>query len=188
MDPHSAVIVRDTRFCRCLAKSRAGKYRRRNEDGSNGSESGNFLVGCKTESARRQIYSTVCYVPPWPTALTTPHRSDGAPPSFHWNLNTDTHALQKELQSFLEREQAQARVQQSIHTFTSMCWEKCVLTLILSVRPHITHCTFCYRCITGTPSTRFSRGEESCLVNCVERFLDTSLFIVKKIESQRQGA
>jgi Tim10/DDP family zinc finger len=35
--------------------------------------------------------------------------------------------LQKELQAFLEREQAQARVQQSIHTFTSMCWDKCVL-------------------------------------------------------------
>lgn len=44
------------------------------------------------------------------------------------------------------------------------------------------------RCITGTPSTRFSRGEESCLANCVDRFLDTSLFIVKKIESQRLGA
>ncbi|KAI0001781.1 hypothetical protein BJV77DRAFT_1063179 [Russula vinacea] len=45
-------------------------------------------------------------------------------------------ATQKELQAFLDREQAQARVQQSIHTFTSMCWDKC---------------------ITGTPSTRFSR-------------------------------
>jgi len=76
-------------------------------------------------------------------------------------------ATQKELQSFLDREQAQARLQQSIHTFTSMCWDKC---------------------ITGTPSTRFSRGEESCLVNCVERFLDTSLFMVKKVESQRQDA
>lgn len=41
------------------------------------------------------------------------------------------------------------------------------------------------RCITGTPSTRFSRGEESCLANCVDRFLDTSLFMVKKIEEQR---
>ncbi|EIM83362.1 uncharacterized protein STEHIDRAFT_159947 [Stereum hirsutum FP-91666 SS1] len=74
-------------------------------------------------------------------------------------------ATQKELQTFLDREQAQARVQQSIHTFTSMCWDKC---------------------ITGTPSTRFSRSEESCLVNCVDRFLDTSLFMVKKIEEQRE--
>ena len=50
------------------------------------------------------------------------------------------------------------------------------------------NCKLRFRCITGTPSTRFSRGEESCLANCVERFLDTSLFMVKKIESQRQEA
>lgn len=41
------------------------------------------------------------------------------------------------------------------------------------------------RCVTGTPSTRFSRSEEGCLANCVDRFLDTSLFMVKKIEEQR---
>ncbi|KAF8222597.1 hypothetical protein L208DRAFT_1186349, partial [Tricholoma matsutake] len=74
-------------------------------------------------------------------------------------------ATQKELASFLEKEQAQARLHTSIHTFTSLCWDKC---------------------ITGTPSTRFSRSEESCLANCVERFLDTSLFMVKKIEEQRE--
>lgn len=76
-------------------------------------------------------------------------------------------ATQKELASFLEKEQAQARLHTSIHTFTSLCWDKC---------------------ITGTPSTRFSRSEESCLANCVERFLDTSLFMVKKIEEQREQA
>ena len=43
------------------------------------------------------------------------------------------------------------------------------------------------RCITGTVSGRFSRNEESCLVNCVDRFLDTSLFIVKKIEEQNKS-
>ena len=43
------------------------------------------------------------------------------------------------------------------------------------------------RCITGTVSGRFSRSEESCLVNCVDRFLDTSLFIVKKIEEQNKS-
>ncbi|KAH9975059.1 hypothetical protein BGW80DRAFT_1155481, partial [Lactifluus volemus] len=57
----------------------------------------------------------------------------------------------KELQAFLEREQAQARVKQSIHT------------------SHL-HAS-CFSCITGTPSTRFSRIEESCSANCVERLL-----------------
>ncbi|KAI0932393.1 hypothetical protein AcW1_000468 [Taiwanofungus camphoratus] len=76
-------------------------------------------------------------------------------------------ATQKELANFMETEQAQARLHQSIHTMTSMCWDKC---------------------ITGTPSTRFSRGEEGCLANCVERFLDTSLFMVRQIEEQRERA
>ncbi|OAX44815.1 hypothetical protein K503DRAFT_5872 [Rhizopogon vinicolor AM-OR11-026] len=73
-------------------------------------------------------------------------------------------ATQKELATFLEREQAQARINATVHTLTSMCWDKCV---------------------TGTPGSRFARGEEGCLLNCVDRFLDTSLFIIKTIEGQR---
>ncbi|KAG2077093.1 hypothetical protein BDR04DRAFT_1067637 [Suillus decipiens] len=73
-------------------------------------------------------------------------------------------ATQKELTTFLEREQAQARINSTVHNLTSMCWDKC---------------------ITGTPGSRFARGEESCLLNCVDRFLDTSLFIIKTIEGQR---
>jgi len=71
---------------------------------------------------------------------------------------------QKELAEFLERQQAQARMSAQIQSFTIQCWDKCV---------------------TGTPSTRFSRSEETCLANCVERFLDTSLFMVKQIEEKR---
>ncbi|KAJ7786032.1 hypothetical protein B0H16DRAFT_1295574 [Mycena metata] len=74
--------------------------------------------------------------------------------------------LQKELAVFLEKQQAEARLHQSIHNFTGIWFVPCV---------------------TGTPSTRFSRGEESCLSNCVERFLDTSLFMVRKIEEQRSA-
>ncbi|KAG2754536.1 hypothetical protein CY34DRAFT_797119 [Suillus luteus UH-Slu-Lm8-n1] len=73
-------------------------------------------------------------------------------------------ATQKELTTFLEREQAQARINSTVHNLTSMCWDKCV---------------------TGTPGSRFARGEESCLLNCVDRFMDTSLFIIKTIEGQR---
>jgi len=76
-------------------------------------------------------------------------------------------ATKKEITAFLENQQAQAAVQSMIQNFTSMCWDKC---------------------ITGTPSSRFSRGEVSCLTNCVDRFLDTSLFMVKKIKEQRENA
>ncbi|KAF8167909.1 Tim10/DDP family zinc finger-domain-containing protein [Crassisporium funariophilum] len=73
-------------------------------------------------------------------------------------------ASQRELTEFLERQQAQARMSSQIQNFTVSCWDKCV---------------------TGTPSTRFSRSEENCLANCVDRFLDTSLFMVKQLEEKR---
>ncbi|KAJ6627201.1 Tim10/DDP family zinc finger-domain-containing protein [Mycena sp. CBHHK59/15] len=78
-------------------------------------------------------------------------------------------ATQKELSAFLEKQQAEARLHSSIHNFTGICWDK-------------------QACVTGTPSTRFSTSESNCLANCVERFLDTSLFMVKKIEEQRGSA
>ncbi|TKY90950.1 hypothetical protein EX895_000948 [Sporisorium graminicola] len=73
-------------------------------------------------------------------------------------------ADQKELQTFLDAEQAKARVQSSIHTFTDRCWDQCVKSSI---------------------GSSFGCGEEACLSNCVERFLDTSLFIVNKLQEQR---
>jgi len=75
-------------------------------------------------------------------------------------------ATKQELSSFIEKEQAQARVQESIHKMTSMCWDKCV---------------------TGTPSTRFSGAEQNCLSYCVDRFLDTSLKMVNLIQEQRNS-
>ncbi|KAF8338169.1 Tim10/DDP family zinc finger-domain-containing protein [Cantharellus anzutake] len=75
-------------------------------------------------------------------------------------------ATQKELQKFLQEEQKRERVQQTVQSLTSACWDKC---------------------ITGSVSTRFARGEEKCLVNCVGRFLDTSLHMVNRLEANRQA-
>ncbi|KAF9056369.1 Tim10/DDP family zinc finger-domain-containing protein [Panaeolus papilionaceus] len=73
-------------------------------------------------------------------------------------------ATKRELSVFIEQQQAQAKVNQTIHTLTATCWDKC---------------------ITGTPSSAFGRSEQNCLANCVERFLDTSLHLVKHIEEKR---
>ncbi|CEL56768.1 Mitochondrial import inner membrane translocase subunit TIM8 OS=Cryptococcus neoformans var, neoformans serotype D (strain B-3501A) GN=TIM8 PE=3 SV=1 [Rhizoctonia solani AG-1 IB] len=54
-------------------------------------------------------------------------------------------ATQRELQAFIEQEQAKARVQATTHQLTDMCWTKCV---------------------TGSISTRFSSSEAYCLQNC----------------------
>ncbi|KII93342.1 hypothetical protein PLICRDRAFT_171110 [Plicaturopsis crispa FD-325 SS-3] len=73
--------------------------------------------------------------------------------------------LDPQMQAFIQQESAKAHANESIQNYTEMCWDKCV---------------------TGAPSTRFSRSEESCLANCVDRFLDTSLFIVKQVQSKRE--
>ncbi|KAI0762829.1 Tim10/DDP family zinc finger-domain-containing protein [Fomes fomentarius] len=72
-------------------------------------------------------------------------------------------ASQKELEQFIETEQAQARVQSQIHNLTSLCWDKCV----------------------GSISSGFSGKEQSCLANCVDRFFDTSSFLVRQVEQKR---
>jgi len=73
---------------------------------------------------------------------------------------------QKQLAQFLKEEQRKERVQQTVHQLTSVCWDKC---------------------ITGSVSTRFARGEEACLINCVGRFLDTSLHIVNRLDAERRS-
>ncbi|KAK8844133.1 mitochondrial import inner membrane translocase subunit TIM8 [Kwoniella newhampshirensis] len=74
-------------------------------------------------------------------------------------------ASKRELEGFLEQEQAKAKLQASIHELTNTCWNTC---------------------ITGSISSKFSKGEAACLENCVDRFLDSSLYIVRQIEAQKQ--
>ncbi|WVQ93023.1 mitochondrial import inner membrane translocase subunit TIM8 [Kwoniella sp. CBS 9459] len=74
-------------------------------------------------------------------------------------------ASKKELEAFLEQEQAKAKLQASIHELTNTCWNTC---------------------ITGSISSKFSKSEAQCLENCVDRFLDSSLYIVRQIEAQKQ--
>ncbi|OCF40606.1 mitochondrial import inner membrane translocase subunit TIM8 [Kwoniella heveanensis CBS 569] len=62
-------------------------------------------------------------------------------------------ASKKELEVFLEQEQAKAKLQASIHELTNTCW---------------------------------NTSEAQCLENCVDRFLDSSLYIVRQIEAQKQ--
>jgi import inner membrane translocase subunit TIM8 len=100
-------------------------------------------------------------------------------------------SLQKDLSQFIEQEQAQARVQESIHKMTSVCWDKYVSSFFHSpTNNSLTESEKqkTRRCVTGTPSTRFSRSEESCLSYCVDRFLDSSLKLVQLIQEQRNAA
>ncbi|KAI9220890.1 Tim10/DDP family zinc finger-domain-containing protein [Blastocladiella britannica] len=73
-------------------------------------------------------------------------------------------ASQAELQQFLEQENSKARVQSQVHTFTQLCWDKCITNV----------------------GNRLSGNEEACLKHCVERFLDTSVFIVNRLQSMQK--
>ncbi|CAA0806873.1 Mitochondrial import inner membrane translocase subunit TIM8 [Striga hermonthica] len=66
-----------------------------------------------------------------------------------------------ELQQFINQEQQKAMVNQMIGKLTSTCWDKC---------------------ITGTPGSKFSSSEATCLTNCAQRYLDMSLVVMKRLQ------
>ncbi|KAJ9662955.1 Mitochondrial import inner membrane translocase subunit tim8 [Coniosporium apollinis] len=71
----------------------------------------------------------------------------------------------QELQQFVVNESQKARIQQSIHSLTDICFRKC---------------------ITGKISSgKLDRYEEPCMQNCVDRFIDANNIILKNLESMR---
>ena len=64
-----------------------------------------------------------------------------------------------EMQRFIEMESEKARFQANVHTFTDLCWEKCVDKI----------------------ANRADAKTEQCLSNCVDRFMDTTQFVVNKL-------
>uniref|UniRef100_A0A060T452 Mitochondrial import inner membrane translocase subunit n=1 Tax=Blastobotrys adeninivorans TaxID=409370 RepID=A0A060T452_BLAAD len=84
----------------------------------------------------------------------------------------DPVALQKldaptrqEIAQWMEAETSKSKVQSSIHNFTDMCWKKCV---------------------THVASANLDAKEEACMRNCLHRFLDTNISIVKQIQQAQR--
>ncbi|XP_059641911.1 mitochondrial import inner membrane translocase subunit TIM8-like [Cornus florida] len=69
-----------------------------------------------------------------------------------------------ELQQLLEQEKKTALLNQMVAKVTKECWDKC---------------------ITGTPGSKFSSSESACLSNCARRYMDTSITIMKRLQSMR---
>ncbi|KAF1953182.1 hypothetical protein CC80DRAFT_494803 [Byssothecium circinans] len=73
----------------------------------------------------------------------------------------------QELQQFIVNESQKARIQSSIHSLTDTCFRKCI------------------------PAGTVKKGaldkyEEPCMRQCVDRFLDANLVVLKELERLRQ--
>ncbi|GKT43801.1 mitochondrial import inner membrane translocase subunit TIM8 [Colletotrichum spaethianum] len=84
-----------------------------------------------------------------------------------------------ELRQFLANEQQRSQIQSQrtktnrganvteTHGLTEICWKKC---------------------ITGSiRNSKLDKGEEGCLANCVDRFLDVNFLTMKHLNNMRSG-
>lgn len=64
-----------------------------------------------------------------------------------------------QLQDFVLAETQKQRFQVLVHGLTDTCWDTCM----------------------GRPSTKLDTKTEVCIMNCVERFIDTTTFVTKRL-------
>ncbi|KAI9342531.1 hypothetical protein BDR26DRAFT_1006609 [Obelidium mucronatum] len=64
----------------------------------------------------------------------------------------------KEVAQFVQEEQQRAAFQSQVHQFTDICWDKCI--------------------VNSKVKTGLDRYDESCMTNCVDRFIDSSKVII----------
>ncbi|XP_069764338.1 mitochondrial import inner membrane translocase subunit Tim8 B [Narcine bancroftii] len=67
----------------------------------------------------------------------------------------DGRSERNELSRMIALEQQKAQFQLKVHSFTDVCWDKCV----------------------DKPASRLDSRTEGCLVSCVERFVDITLAV-----------
>ncbi|KAL3044582.1 hypothetical protein OYC64_012970 [Pagothenia borchgrevinki] len=78
-------------------------------------------------------------------------------------MNSQGATADPQLQRFIESETQKQRFQQLVHQMTGVCWDKCM----------------------DKPGPKLDSRTEMCFVNCVERFIDTSNFILNRLEQSK---
>ncbi|CAF1515840.1 unnamed protein product [Adineta steineri] len=71
-----------------------------------------------------------------------------------------------QLASFIEQENQKQRFQSVVHALTEQCWDLCAPSI----------------------SSRLDGKSETCLANCVERFIDSSNYIINKLGQEGASA
>ncbi|XP_065933321.1 mitochondrial import inner membrane translocase subunit Tim8 isoform X2 [Magallana gigas] len=74
----------------------------------------------------------------------------------------DSGQIDQQLAQDLELERQKGKIQQEIFQKSEMCWDMCV----------------------GSMSAKFDGKTESCIVNCVERYVDTAVAIQKRFQEK----
>lgn len=67
-----------------------------------------------------------------------------------------------EVSSFVQQETSRAKIQQSVTEFTNICFKKCV---------------------NSVNGPNLDQTEALCLHSCVNRFLDTNIQVVQRLQS-----
>ncbi|KAF3150912.1 Mitochondrial import inner membrane translocase subunit tim8 [Orbilia oligospora] len=71
----------------------------------------------------------------------------------------------KELQQFVSNEAQKAKIQSTVHYLTDMCWKRCVTSKI--------------------SSGQMDSSERPCMENCVDRYIDSQMAVLKHLEKLR---
>jgi len=91
------------------------------------------------------------------------------------NLNVSSETIQslnslsakdkQELNQFVVNEQQKAQIQGTVHSLTDTCFRKCITSKI--------------------SSGKLDRYEEPCMQNCVDRFMDANMTVIRHLEEMR---
>lgn len=72
----------------------------------------------------------------------------------------------QELKDFIEKENKRKMFQAQTHNMTDICWKKCFST-------------------SNIKSGALDKNEETCMANCVGRFIDVNSAILKHVQGMR---
>lgn len=79
------------------------------------------------------------------------------------NIDDFSKPEQEQLQKALDAIEQSSILQKQIFAMTDLCFTQCV----------------------QKPTSELSRNDKSCLVNCTERFIDATAFIVKSFDLEK---
>ena len=87
------------------------------------------------------------------------------PRSTHSFIKMASGTVDREMEQFILAEKEKVRFQSLVRSLTDECWEKCVEKV----------------------GSKLDSKTETCLVNCVERFLDTSNFVANRLSQMGES-